>query len=281
MARGDRELHCLERIIDDVFPDGRDFGAGVVNTSLLHSSVYGFAQDDWDTLCEDLASAKPNADPSSFPDFISGDTVLEHFEITATIEGRKGSQFKRKHEPFMGSMRKGLGNLSVEDNPRAISRAFPYPNQQHVSLLDSLERNLSKHAESLRAFRVKHAISKAIFVIEHREYGLAMIEDVFGEIGSGRIFGDMREQQKFSSYRMSRDADALSILADYAAEIDVVVFVGVENIEFIKVAEIPDMLKLMPWPFVIAAGPTVELHTFLPVTRVCAPEKEGVDYEQS
>lgn len=44
----------------------------------------------------------------------------------------------------------------------------------------------------------------------------------------------------------------------FVDKLDMVIFAGVEHIEIIKLAEIPSMLKLMPWTFFVAAGPTIE-----------------------
>lgn len=276
MARGNKEYRCLKRIVEYVFPNVVTPNAENADLSLLHSSVFGFAQEDWQKLCGILASAEPNPCLSEFPDFRSGNSVIEHFEITATVENRKGSEFKRKREPFLESMLEDV--VAVED-PQPISRVFTYPKRRHDLLLESLKRNLEKHVEALYSYADGCAIETTVFVIEHQEYGLSMIEDIYREVGEGRVFGDMRNQQKYNNYRMSRDKNALTCLKKHANTIDFVIFCGVEHIEFIKLNEIPNMMKLMPWSFMVAAGLTVERHALLPVARVCAPEEGWDDCE--
>ena len=279
VSRGDKELHCLERVIRYVFPNEASLHAEDADVSLLHSSVFGFSQEDWQKLCEILALAKPNDNPNEFPDFVSRKSVLEHFEISATRESKKGSAFKRGHEPFTKSVREKLGEIVVAEEPQVVKDTFKYPDLHHRLLLDSLKRNLENHIKSLSVYAASHEVTSTVFVIEHQEYGLSMLEDVYGEVGEGCVFGDIRSQQQYSNYRMSRDKEALALLFGHEDVLDIVVFVGVEYIEFIKISEIPDMIKLMPWLFVVAAGPTVELHSFVPVMRTYASEEEQDDYE--
>lgn len=278
MARGDKEQRCLERVRKYIFPNG-SYSVEEADTALIHSSAFGLTQEDWGKFCGILAMAKPNANPNEFPDFISGDSALEHFEISATEEGRRGSAFRRKRESFLKSARAPLVNASVSDEPNVLSHAFIFPDRIHALLLVSLAKNVENHIESLEAYATGHKVDTSIFVIEHREFGLAMFENVYGDIGGGRTFGDIREQQKFSNYRLSRDAEALKLLYEYENLLDTVIFVGVENIEIIKLTAIPDMLTLMPWPFVVAAGPTIESHTFLPVIQTREMAEGQIDYD--
>lgn len=249
--------------------------------ALFHSSAFGFSLEDWQSFCSILAFAEPNNEPSKFPDFMCANSVIEHFEITATKEGRKGSEFKKNHEPFFKSAQKDVGGALTSDDPKSFVRTFGYPDRDHALLLDSLERNLKSHIASLEAYAVNHEVITSVFIIEYQEHGLEMIENIYASIGGGRVFGDLREQQKFKNYRMSRDRKALDLLYGFADKLDIVVFAGVDDIEIIKLSEIPSMLELMPWPFVVAAGATIEMRSFQPVLQVVNTANEQDDYEQN
>lgn len=279
-ARGEKERQCLKRIKEFVFPNADVPIANEANMSLLHTSVFGFTLEDWREFCGILAEAKPNDNLNEFPDFASGDFVLEHFEISATKEGKKGSTFKRKHEPFLKSVRKNVDDALASDESIAINHPFSYPGRNHALLLDSLERNLNNHVESLAAYAANHKVAKTVFIIELQEHNLMMFENVYSDTGEGRVFGDLlRKPQKFANYRLSRDKKALELLHAFVDKLDIVVFAGVECVEIFKLDEIPNMLKLMPWPFVVAAGPTIESYTLLPVLHVMDTVKEQEHYE--
>lgn len=278
MSRGDKELRCFERVRKKVFPKADASSVEDADRSLWHTSVFGFTPEDWKLLCEIILSAKPNDNPNEFPDFKSDDSLIEHFEISATKENRKGSRFKQKREPFLQSMREELYDVAAAEEPQAMSRCFNYPDSSHQNLLESLKKNLNNHINALKSYDPKPAAS--VFIIEHQECGLFMIENIYSEFGEDRVFGDMRSPQRYNNYRMSRDREALEILATHEKPLlDFVIFVGVEYIEFIRLSEIPNMLKLMPWPFVVAAGPTTEMHRFLPVMQADAFEKERDNHE--
>lgn len=280
MARGEKELRCLDKVQSFVFPNSRIPTVEGADMSLLHSSVFGFSLEDWQGFCGVLVAAEPNSNSNEFPDFISGDSLLEHFEISGTQEGRKGSTFKRKHEPFLKLVREEVDAAMASDEPESTTRAFRYPGLTYLHLLDSLERNLISHIESLDTFVASHKVTTSVFIIEHQECGLGMFENTYADVGEGRVFGDMRKPQKFENYRLSRDGQALKLLYGFSSKLDIVIFVGADSIEVIKLNEIPNMLKLMPWPFVVAAGPTFEQHSFLTVLQVVEETKEQDDNEQ-
>ena len=275
MPRGHKELRCLERVRKKVFAN-----ADISSAEDANVFVFGFTLEDWKLLCEILASAKPNDNLNEFPDFKNNDSIIEHFEISASKEGKKGSVFKQKHEPFLKSMHEDVANAMAVKEAQIVNQSFAYPDLCHQYLLKSLDKNLEHHIRSLESYATRHDVLMSIFVIEHQEHGLFMTENIYIEAGEDRVFGDMRPRQEYNNYRMSRDREALEILATHESLLDFVIFVGVEYIEFIRLSEIPNMLKLMPWPFVVAAGPTIEKHEFLLGKQANVFEKERDNYEQ-
>ena len=61
----------------------------------------------------------------------------------------------------------------------------------------------------------------------------------------------MREEEKFKCYRLSRDKDMLNFLYQYKDEIGYVVFVCCDGLEVIRLKNIPYLLKLLPWDFLV------------------------------
>ena len=86
--RGEKELLCLTQI---------------------QKSLQGIPQEQEMicTLCtqnqetvRNIISAKPNPQSSLFPDFIFDGGFIEHFEITAAKETKKGSELRRESSEF-------------------------------------------------------------------------------------------------------------------------------------------------------------------------------------
>lgn len=281
MAEDDKELICLNRIKKHVFQNTGCLESDKANASVLHSSVFGFTEEAWQYICDILRLAKRNNRRSEFPDFKCGSTVLEHFEITATKEtDRKGSVFRREHEQFLNEVDKLFDEAKSSVDPKAIYKEFKYPEQSHCLLLKSLKRNLDNHIESLKKYVASNEIDSCIIIIEHCEKGISMFENVFYEVGAERVFGDLRNHQQYSNYRLSRDRNALDLLYEHVSIVDIIIFVGAEYIEIIKVDEIPNMLKLMPWPFIVAAPLTKEYRALDPVLQIVEESEEQVDCAQ-
>lgn len=77
------ELECLKYIINTCF--------GKANGTIVFCNV-----DNDTEILKQLNEVKPNPNPSEFPDFLSGDEIVEHFSITSSKENRKGSNFKKE-----------------------------------------------------------------------------------------------------------------------------------------------------------------------------------------
>ena len=63
--------------------------------------------------------------------------------------------------------------------------------------------------------------------------------------------GDMREEEKFKFYRLSRDKKLLNFIYQYKDKIKYVIFVYCNGFEIIRLENIPYLLDLMPWDYYI------------------------------
>ena len=90
-----------------------------------------------------------------------------------------------------------------------------------------------------------------VFLIEYPETALAMCENVYSGWIDGMSQGDMREQESFKEYRLSRDKELLSFIYQQKDAIKYVLFVNQSRFEVIKTDNIPYLLNLMPWDYVI------------------------------
>ena len=90
-----------------------------------------------------------------------------------------------------------------------------------------------------------------IFMVEYPEIALAMCENVYHDWIDGMSQGDMREQENFKEYRFSRDKKLLKYIYQFKNEIQYVIFMNQARIEVIRTGNIPYLIKLLPWDYVI------------------------------
>lgn len=84
MARGDKENFCFQ----------------FVKGHLHQSDKLGFSNKDLEIVDKIIESAISNPEPNEFPDFIFDGGFIEHFQVTSSIENRKGSVHSKKKSNY-------------------------------------------------------------------------------------------------------------------------------------------------------------------------------------
>lgn len=88
-------------------------------------------------------------------------------------------------------------------------------------------------------------------MIEYNESALGMTECVYTDWINGMSQGDMRKQEDFKNYRLSRDKKILNYIYQFKDKIKYVIYVYRDGFEIIRTDNIPYLLKLMPWDYMI------------------------------
>lgn len=88
-------------------------------------------------------------------------------------------------------------------------------------------------------------------MIEYDESALGMIECVYTDWINGMSQGDMRKQEDFKNYRLSRDKKILNYIYQFKDKIRYVIYVYRDGFEIIRTDNIPYLLKLMHWDYMI------------------------------
>ncbi len=226
-----------------------------INTE-CHRSYFGLLEEDREQFESALRMAKGNPNASCFPDFIFDKGFIEHFQVTSSMENRKGATHTRKENEFyrkVDSERREIetkwNDLPSFDQVRSESWVFTNPIHSYDFLCDSYKRNLERHMESYRKYAGEKEIG--IFMIEYPEIALAMHENVYSDWLNGMSSGDMREQEEFKEYRLSRDKKMLEYIYQFKDEIQYVIFLNCKRFEVICIKNIPYLIKLLPWEYVI------------------------------
>ena len=101
--RGELERNCLEHIkrtLQGLLPDGERLKCGL---STQNPIVYRAIQ-----------TATPNPKSSLFPDFLFDGGFIEHFQVTAAKEDKKGSALKKDESIFEKECQESFRQLENE-----------------------------------------------------------------------------------------------------------------------------------------------------------------------
>lgn len=158
------------------------------------------------------------------------------------------------------------------DRVRSESWAFQNPTHSHDFLMDSFKKNWGRHLASSKKYSGEKEIG--IFIVEYTEIALAMCENVYCHWIDGMAQGDMREQESFKEYRLSRDKKLLKYIYGFKSAIKYVVFVNSARCEVICTENIPYLLCLMPWEYLIYPMQVCTMSTLSNITMP-APFAEG------
>ncbi len=298
--RGDCELRCLKIVREMVFCDnGEPMHSPCTHKTYLnvtddefkeeriwlvnsecYKSYFGLTENDREEFENVLRKAQANPEASCFPDFIFKNGFIEHFRVTSSSVTRKGATHTRKEREFRRSVAAETKEIQSKwneipsfDEVRSKSWAFPNPAHSHDYLVCSLKNNWESHMTSYRNYMGSKQIG--IFMIEYPEYALAMCENVYHEWIDGMSQGDMRGQEEFMEYRLSRDKKLLEYIYQFKNEIQYVIFLNNKRFEVIRTENIPYLIKLLPWDYVIYP---LNVNTFSSVYNISVPidsENEG------
>lgn len=298
--RGERELRCLNIVKDAMFcKDGKPMQNPFTHKTYLdvsdnefkkdriwfvnsecYKSYFGLVENDREEFESVLRVAQANLDASCFPDFIFGSGFIEHFQVTSSSITRKGATHTRKKREFRRTVDIETKKLEAEwdgtpsfDEVRSKSWAFPNPAHSYKFLSDSFKSNWQHHMESYKKYTGSKQIG--IFMVEYPEFALAMYENVYHDWISEMSQGDMREQEHFNEYRLSRDKNLLQYVYQFKDEIQYVIFLNQARFEVIRTKNIPYLIKLLPWDYII--GPLQQVTTVATVYNISVPldQKQG------
>lgn len=214
------ELECLKYIINTCF--------GKANGTIVFCNV-----DNDTEILKQLNEVKPNPNPSEFPDFLSSDVIVEHFSITSSKENRNGSSFKKEQninnietEAKIKEWQESCKNMPFERNIiRTTTIENTYTDLSYNNFIDSLDRNLSHHIESLKKYDVKDR--KVIFIIE--------LQDA--------LMGIYRYDIFYKFYELYKDKNALDIFKLYLDLLDIIIFRASDRIEIIDIKKFKELYE--------------------------------------
>lgn len=216
--RGEQESSCLTRVKQQL-----DLG-----------SVHYFCGEP-QRIIRVLKSAEPNPVQSDFPDFLFENGFIEHFQISASKETRKGAEHRQRQALFCKEAEQRFQRMCSELNnaPPANSlaretfeiEAPPYSYEMYAA---SFQKNWQHHIDSLQKY------------VGCRDVGVFLIEyqgPLFMVLQCGRFTG---------FYHLHQDAQILQYMATYKDKLSHVIFTDGQNCEAIELEHIPVLLQQVP-----------------------------------
>lgn len=240
---------------------------------------FGLLESERKEFLNIIRVARPNSSSSEFPDFTFKNGFIEHFQITSSKTTQKGATHARKEAAFQRRVERETEKLKVlwDENPcfeeiRSESWEFQNPEHSHDFLMTSFKQNWERHLESRANYSGNKDIG--IFMVEYPEMALAMAENIYCGWVDGMSSGDMREGEKFKEYRLSRDKELLNYIHDFKDTIKYVIFVNNARCEVIRTENIPHLLCIMPWDYLIYPELVITVSTVSCITRSKSFAKE-------
>ena len=236
--KGEKEQKCFEVVKNDFMKE-------------YPTRFFGLNCEEIKNIKVLFATAKINEKISEFPDIILNDGFIEHFQITSSKENKKGAVHIKELTDFKSRIRKEMTEIQVNRDFSEKHWTMPYSEHSYENLVRSFKKNWNNHIESFEKYKGKKDIS--IFMIQYSDMALEMYENVYENWIDGMSTGDLRKTEKLNCYRMSRDKKILKYMYEFKDKIKYVIFVYGEKCEVIKLENIPYILGLIPWNYVIAS----------------------------
>ena len=213
--------------------------------------VKELAKNKYDTrLLSFLYKATANSESSLFPDFLFDGGFIEHFQVSAANENKKGSKhniavndFERKSRAAFEQEKNDFLQSPPRKNPvigtydlKVVTHEMTCPAYSYESFVKSFKRNFEKHINSLQKYTGDK--TNGIFLIELVGANITVMQN-------GRFL-------KF--YRLEFDRELLTYINQYAEYLKFIIFVSADKYEILELNKIPKLLNNIPQGLTFGVG---------------------------
>ena len=189
-----------------------------------------------------LNEATDNPEKSKFPDFLLEGGFIEHFQVSAANENKKGSAhniavnefekssasaFEQEKNKFLQSPPRVNPKIDTYDL-RVFKQEMASPEYSYDAFICSFKRNFEKHIKSLKDYTGNKSI--AIFLIEF----------------VGANISDYRNNQFMSFYCLAMDREIFTYLNQYTKYLNFILFASADSYELLDLNTIPQLMNKIP-----------------------------------
>lgn len=223
-----------------------------IRSKLSKEICYGVSDEKYEELKKWLSDAKPNKNSSEFPDFLFENGFIEHFAVTSSFEGKKGSVQKLESSRLnKNSEKKFLKELEDSEEGGVLNQSYTrlFEEHTHSNIVNSIQKNWKKHIKSYDNYSspCKHGI----FLIEYIDRNIQTA-----------ICREDEPADIFESYRISADKYLLKWIYNYKNKIEYLIFINPLSIEIIKIEQILEIINSIP-DVIFAPIIGMESHTYI------------------
>ena len=213
--------------------------------------VKKLAKDKNDTkLLAFLNKTTANSESSLFPDFLFDGGFIEHFQVSAANENKKGSahniavnDFERESDAAFEQAKNEFLQSPPRKNPvigtydlKVVTHEMTCPVYNYESFVKSFKRNFEKHIKSLQKYKGDKSI------------GIFLIELV------GANITIMRNNCFRAFYRLAIDQGLLTYINQYTEYLKFIIFVSADRYEILELNQIPKLLNSIPHGLTFGVG---------------------------
>lgn len=194
--------------------------------------------------------AVANSDSNAFPDFVFSNGFIEHFQVSAANETKKGSAhniavndfeqsnsraFEQERKDFLQSPPRKNANCDTYDM-QVITHEMESPEYSYDSFVRSFKKNFEKHVKSVQKYNGEKTVG--IFLIELVGARVTVIQN-----GRFRYF-----------YRLGVDKELLQYIKESTEYLRYIVLANSEGYEVIDIKSIPTLLQNIPTNLTFGVG---------------------------
>lgn len=207
--------------------------------------------------------AVANSDSNAFPDFIFPNGFIEHFQVSAANETKKGSAhyiavndfeqsnykvFEQERKEFLQSPLRKNASIDTYDM-KVITHDMASLEYSYDSFVRSFKKNFEKHIKSLQKYNGEKAVG--IFLIELVGARVTAIQN-----GRFRVL-----------YCLAIDKDLLEYINEFSEHLKFIVVANSEDYELLDIKNIPTILQNIPMGLTFGAGrcKNIKLNLFIDI----------------
>lgn len=197
-----------------------------------------------------LNKVTANSESNSFPDFMFDGGFIEHFQVSAANENKKGSKhniavndFERESKETFEQEKNEFLQSPPRENPtmgtydmKVVKHEMACPEYSYENFVKSFKRNFEKHIKSLQKYKGDKSI------------GIFLIELV------GANITIMRNNCFRALYRLAVDQELLTYINQYVEYLKFIIFVSTDSYEILELNKIPKLMDNLPQGLTFGVG---------------------------
>ena len=190
-----------------------------IKNELLNNNGINNHNCNYEYIKKLINNARPNSKQNEFPDFYSGDSLIEHFTVTSSKDNKKGSDYSNYKNEFNKETNKYFQQEDLkEEAPQTITtNSFKgiYEDSSYENFNYSLKKHFDSHIYSLTSRQLENNL--VVFIVEQDDARLCIYENnkfvrfyLLGEDKKMLLY--LKQQYPNVNYLIFKQADVIELI---------------------------------------------------------------------